>query len=43
MMGGESGIAVIGCGYWGINLARALSRLGVLRAVVDSSDRARSK
>lgn len=28
-------IALVGCGYWGQNLARVLSELGVLGAVVD--------
>ncbi|NBX02497.1 MAG: oxidoreductase [Alphaproteobacteria bacterium] len=33
-------IAVIGCGYWGKNLVRNMSELGVLVAVVDSSEQA---
>ena len=30
------GVAVIGCGAWGMNLARTFATLGVLRAVVDT-------
>ncbi len=33
--------ALIGAGYWGKNLARALSELGVLRSICDSSEEAR--
>jgi predicted dehydrogenase len=29
-------LAVIGCGYWGKNLVRNMSELGVLAAVVDN-------
>ncbi|MBX9801202.1 MAG: Gfo/Idh/MocA family oxidoreductase [Caulobacteraceae bacterium] len=32
-------IALIGCGYWGKNIARALNKLGVLAAVVDGDSR----
>jgi predicted dehydrogenase/acetyltransferase-like isoleucine patch superfamily enzyme len=31
-------VAVIGCGYWGKNLVRVFSELGVLRAVCDEHD-----
>lgn len=30
-------MAVVGCGYWGINHVRAFARLGALRAVCDGS------
>ena len=28
-------LAVIGCGYWGINLVRNFNKIGVLRSVAD--------
>ncbi len=31
-------IAVIGCGYWGKNLVRVFSELGVLHSICDSND-----
>src|SRR5690242_16590347 len=34
------GIALVGCGYWGRNIARNLYQLGVLRLVCDTSQRA---
>lgn len=38
----QPSVAVIGCGYWGKNLVRNFSQLGVLKAVFDAdSDRAR--
>ena len=35
-------VAVIGCGYWGKNLVRNFSELGVLSAVCDESEEARA-
>jgi predicted dehydrogenase len=35
-----SSVAVVGCGYWGKNLARNFAELGALAAVVDASDEA---
>lgn len=32
----RAGVAVIGCGHWGKNLARSFAELGALRAVCDS-------
>ena len=32
-----SGVAVVGCGYWGKNLVRNFAELGALKAVVDPS------
>ncbi len=32
----RQGVAVVGCGYWGRNLARSFAELGVLRAIVDA-------
>ncbi len=37
MSNGGAQVAVAGCGYWGRNLIRNFSELGVLRAVVDSA------
>jgi predicted dehydrogenase len=31
-----SGVAVVGCGYWGRNLVRNFAEIGALRAVVDA-------
>ncbi|MGF1596286.1 MAG: Gfo/Idh/MocA family oxidoreductase [Acidimicrobiales bacterium] len=33
----NSGVALVGCGYWGKNIARALGGLGALAAVVDEN------
>ncbi|MBL4618128.1 MAG: Gfo/Idh/MocA family oxidoreductase [Robiginitomaculum sp.] len=33
-------VAVVGCGYWGKNLARNFAQLGALRAIVDPDEKA---
>ena len=32
----NTGLAVVGCGYWGKNLVRVFSQLGALRCVCDT-------
>lgn len=36
-------VVVVGCGYWGSNIARDVASLGALAAVVDPSEAGRSK
>ncbi len=38
----KKNIALVGAGYWGKNLARALSELGVLHTICDSSEATRA-
>jgi len=38
--GGKLGIALVGCGYWGRNLARNLHQMGCLVAVCDDNPKA---
>ena len=40
-MSASSGVAVVGCGYWGINLVRNLAELGALSLACDPSPSAR--
>ena len=34
----DTRIALVGCGYWGKNIGRALTELGLLAAVVDGDE-----
>jgi UDP-2-acetamido-3-amino-2,3-dideoxy-glucuronate N-acetyltransferase len=37
----ELGVAIAGCGGWGKNLARNLQKLGVLKVIIDPSEKAK--
>ncbi|MCP4226389.1 MAG: gfo/Idh/MocA family oxidoreductase, partial [Actinomycetia bacterium] len=34
----DTRIALVGCGYWGKNIGRALAELGLLAGVVDGDE-----